>query len=33
VTGLGEREGDRDALGITHLTDEHDIGVFTECGA
>ena len=30
VTGLGEGQRDRDALGITHLTDEHDVGVFTQ---
>ena len=33
VAGLGERQRDRDALGIAHLTHEHDIGVFAERGA
>ena len=32
VTGLGEGQRDRDALGVTHLTDEHDVGVFTQGG-
>ena len=30
VTGLGERQRDRDALGVAHLAHEHDVGVFTQ---
>jgi hypothetical protein len=32
VTGLGEGQRDRDALGVAHLADEHDVGVLAQCG-
>ena len=33
VSGLGERQRDRDALEVAHLTDEHDVGVLTQRAA
>ena len=33
VTGLGDRQRELDRLGVTHLTDEDDVGVFTQRGA
>ena len=30
VTGLGDGQRELDRLGVTHLTDEDDVGVFTQ---
>ncbi len=32
VTGLGQRQRDRDALDVAHLADEHDVGIFAQRG-
>ena len=33
VTGLGERQRDRDRVEVAHFTEEDDVGVFTQGAA
>ena len=33
VTGLGERQRDRDRVEVAHFAEQDDVGVFTQCAA